>query len=74
MNKEQTPDPHQTPYHPFDEPTQYRAFEEGWAARKAGEAISSVPYSLARADQALAWMDGWRAAEEDGIPSVSGTA
>lgn len=54
-----TPDPHQNPHHPFEEPERYRAFEEGWVARGNGQPRTSIPYPLSQPEKALAWLDGW---------------
>jgi ribosome modulation factor len=64
MPDNETLDPHQTPYHPFEETDRYQAFQNGWEAQRQGASPTANPYSLSRAEQALAWLDGWTAARE----------
>lgn len=63
MEDVRTPDPHQNPHHPFEEPGCYRAFEEGWGARRDGQPRISIPYPLSQPEKALSWLDGWTAAD-----------
>jgi len=64
MPNDQTLDPHQNPYHPFEETDRYRAFQNGWEAQTQQASPTVNPYNLSRPEQALAWLDGWTAARE----------
>lgn len=64
MDDDRTPDPHQNPHHPFEEPDCYRAFEEGWMTRQDGGPRTAIPYPLSQPERALAWLDGWTAADQ----------
>jgi ribosome modulation factor len=63
-HNEKTPDLDQNPYHPFDETQRHRAFQEGWEARRERRSRADCPYNLSRAGMALAWLDGWTAAQK----------
>lgn len=56
-------DPFQNPYHPFEEPECYHAFQKGWTARRQKETRTSNPYALSELGPALAWLDGWTVAD-----------
>ncbi len=68
-----TLNPFQNPYHPFEETERYRAFQEGWNARKNGEARTQNPFALSEFQLALAWLDGWTMADWAGRNDVDGT-
>ncbi len=73
MRDDKTPDLDQNPYHPFEETERHRAFQEGWKARRERRPRADCPYNLSHADVALAWLDGWTAAQhqesDDGAES-----
>lgn len=62
MNRTQTPDSPQNPYHPYKEAGRYRAFRNGWVAQREQEPRSANPHSFTQTGRALAWLDGWTAA------------
>ncbi len=62
MTTAQVQDPDQNPYHPYNETDCYRAFRDGWSARREGRPRSANPYPFAQVSEALAWLDGWTAA------------
>lgn len=65
MSTAQVQDSDQNPYHPYDEIDRYRAFRDGWVARREGRSCAANPYPFAQVSEALAWLDGWTAAAEE---------
>jgi len=63
MPPERPSDAEQNPYNPYEETDQYRAFQNGWRARCEQTTRSEGPHPFAHAGSALAWLDGWRAAQ-----------
>lgn len=64
MSEDNTPEFHQNPYHPFEESREHQAFQNGWKAHQQQLPRASVPYNLSQVRVALAWLDGWTAAQE----------
>lgn len=64
MSEIDVPDSHQNPCRPFEERARYRAFRQGWEARFKQMPRPACPYALSQAGRALAWLDGWTAAQK----------